>query len=291
MDLLRSLIFVPGNRPSMLEKARQFDADVLVADLEDSVPPGEKQRARETVAEVAPTMAGRGQKIMVRVNSLDTGLAQGDLVATIGPHLYGFSVGKIETPWDIQEFDRIIAALETQAGVPSGSLVLVPWIENAKAVMTAREIATASARVVAVAFGAEDYADDMDIQRTDSGEEVSFARALVPVAAKAAGVLALDSPYVGFRDEAGLKVETELNVKLGYKGKFAIHPAQLDIINASFAPRGEDVEYARRVMEAWDMAVAQGRGSTSLDGRMIDVPVVKRARSLLDQVEAMDRGK
>lgn len=157
--------------------------------------------------------------------------------------------------------------------------------------MTAREIATASARVVAVAFGAEDYADDMDIQRTDSGEEVSFAWALVPVAAKAAGVLALDSPYVGFRDEAGLKVETELNVKLGYKGKFAIHPAQLDIINASFAPRGEDVEYARRVMEAWDMAVAQGRGSTSLDGRMIDVPVVKRARSLLDQVEAMDRGK
>ena len=291
MDLLRSLMFVPGNRPSMLEKARQFDADVLVADLEDSVPAGEKQRARETVSEVAPTMAGRGQKIMVRVNSLDTGLAQVDLAATIGPHLYGFSVGKIDTPWDIQEFDRIIAALETQAGVPSGSLVLVPWIENAKAVMTAREIATASARVVAVAFGAEDYADDMDIQRTDSGEEVAFARALVPVAAKAAGVLALDSPYVGFRDEAGLKVETELNVKLGYKGKFAIHPAQLDIINASFAPRGEDVEYARRVMEAWDMAVAQGRGSTSLDGRMIDVPVVKRARSLLDQVEAMDRGK
>ena len=291
MDLLRSLIFVPGNRPGMLEKARQFDADVLVADLEDSVPPAEKQRARETVSEVAPTMAGRGQKIMVRVNSLDTGLTLEDMAATIGPHLYGFSVGKTETPWDIREYDRIVSALETQVGVPSGSLVLIPWIENAKAVMTAREIATASARVVAVAFGAEDYADNMDVQRTDSGEEVAFARALVPVAAKAAGVLALDSPYVGFRDQAGLKVETELNVKLGYKGKFAIHPAQLDIINASFAPRGEDVEYARRVMEAWDMAVAQGRGSTSLDGRMIDVPVVKRARSLLDQVEAMDRGK
>ena len=291
MEILRSLIFVPGNRRDMLEKARDFDADAIVADLEDSVPPAEKENARGVVRDMAPTLSGRGQKVLVRLNSLDTGLTHDELAALIGPHLYGISIGKVESTWDIKECDRIASALEKGAGLDPGHLKIVPWIENSRAVMRVYDIAIASPRVVGLAFGAEDYTDDMDIQRTDEGDEVYFPRATVALAARAAGVAALDSPFVRFRDQDGLKREIEVALKLGFKGKFAIHPAQLDTINTMFSPRPEDVEYARRVMEAWDQAEAEGRGSTSLDGRMIDVPVVKRARSLLAMADAIAERK
>ena len=287
MELLRSLVFVPGNRRDMLAKARDFEADVIIADLEDSVPPEEKLNARKVVAEIAPNLSGRGQRIMVRLNSLDTGLTKDELAALIGPHLYGISVGKFESTWDMRECDRIMSAAEVAAGLEPGSLKLIPWIENAKAVMRAYELASASPRVVGVAFGAEDYTDDMGITRTDVGDEVYFPRARVAMAAKAAEVLALDGPFVRFRDQERLKADTEVALKLGFKGKFAIHPAQIETINAMFSPRPEEVDYARRVVEAWNDAEAQGRGSTSLDGKMIDVPIVKRARNLLAQAEAM----
>ena len=289
MELLRSLVFVPGNRRDMLVKARDFEADVIIADLEDSVPPEEKLNAREVVAENVSTLSGKGQRIMVRLNSLDTGRTRDELAAVIGPHLYGISVGKFESTWDIRECDRIMSAAEVSAGLEPGILKLIPWIENAKAVMRAYELASASPRIVGVAFGAEDYTDDMGITRTDLGDEVYFPRAMVAMAAKAAGVPALDGPFVRFRDEEGLKADTEVALKLGFKGRFAIHPAQIETINAMFSPRPGDVEYARRVLEVWNEAEAQGRGSTSLDGKMIDVPVVKRARSLLAQAEAMAR--
>jgi citrate lyase subunit beta/citryl-CoA lyase len=279
VELLRSLIFVPGNRRDMLQKARSFNADVIVADLEDSVPPSEKLNAREIVREMAPTLSGRGQKVMVRVNSLDTGLTRDDLSAVVGPGLYGVSVGKGESPWDVTEWDRIVSVAEGQVGLQRGRLKLIPWIENSRSVMRVNEMVAASARVVAVAFGAEDYTDDMGIRRTDEGSEVYFPRALVAVAARAAGVVALDSPYVRFRDPDGLKRDAELARSLGFKGKFAIHP--------TFTPSPPDVDYARRVVEAWELAEAAGRGSTSLDGNMIDVPVVKRARALLAMAEAI----
>lgn len=281
MELLRSLIFVPGNRPDMLEKARAFEADVIVADLEDSVPELEKERARDTVAEVVPTLSGRGQKVVVRLNSLDTGLTSGELRAVIGPHLYGISVGKVESAWEMQEYARLASIAEENAGLEPGRLRLLPWIENSKAVMRVADIGAASGRIVGMAFGAEDYTDDMGIQRTDTGDEIYVPRSLVAIASRATGVSALDSPFVGFRDPAGLKRDIEEALKLGYNGKFAIHPGQLDMINTMFSPKSEDLEYARRVVQAWNEAESNGRGSTSLDGRMIDVPVVKRARNLL----------
>ena len=174
MEILRSLVFVPGNRRDMLEKARDFDADAIVADLEDSVPPAEKENARGVVRDMAPTLSGRGQKVLVRLNSLDTGLTHDELAALIGPHLYGISIGKVESTWDIKECDRIASALEKGAGLEPGHLKIVPWIENSRAVMRVYDIAIASPRVVGLAFGAEDYTDDMDIQRTDEGMRCTF---------------------------------------------------------------------------------------------------------------------
>jgi citrate lyase subunit beta/citryl-CoA lyase len=288
LQLLRSLIFVPGNRPNMLERARSFSADIIMVDLEDSVPPGEKVAAREVAREWAPRLAGAGRRVMVRVNSLDTGLTQDELAAVIGPDIAGISIGKAETVWDLQEIDRIIGPLESAAGLPPGQIRVIPWIENARAVLSAYEIATASTRIEAIAFGGEDYTDDMGVQRTDTSEEIYFARATVAVAARAARVGSLDTPFVGFRDPDGFRRDIEISRRLGYTGRFAIHPSQIDIINEMFGPSAEEVAYARQVVEAWDEAEAQGRGSLSIDGRMIDVPVVKRAQSLLAVAAAIE---
>ena len=289
MELLRSLIFVPGNRANMLERARDFNADIIMYDLEDSVPSAEKVNARDMARQWVPDLRIAGRRVMVRCNGLDTGLTRDELAAVIGPDLYGVSVGKTESSWDIQEIDRIIGPYEAAAGLEPGTIKLVPWIESAKAVMNAQQMAGASSRIIAIAFGAEDYTVDMGLQRTDSGEEVYVPRATAAIAARAAGVASLDSPYVAFRNPEGLKEDCSTARQLGYNGKFAIHPAQIDTINETFSPNPEDVAYARRVMEAWNQAEAAGRGSLDLDGKMVDVPVVKRAQNLLALVEAINQ--
>ena len=289
MDLLRSLIFVPGNRANMLERAVDFKADVIMVDLEDSVPPAEKVAAREVVREWVPKLAREGRRVMVRLNSLDTGLTQDEIAAIAGPNLAGVSIGKAETVFDIQDVHQIIGRLESSAGLPTGQIKMIPWIENARAVLTAYQLATASPRIEAIAFGAEDYTDDMGVQRTDTSEEIYFARATVAVAARAARVGSLDTPFVGFRDSEGFRQDIGISRSLGYTGRFAIHPSQIDIINEMFGPSAEEVAYAKRVVEAWDDAEAQGRGSLSLDGRMIDVPVVKRAQNLLALAEQIQQ--
>ncbi len=273
----------------MLERARTFSADIIMVDLEDSVPPSEKLAARDLAHDWVPTLANEGQKVMVRVNSLDTGLTRDELTSVVGPGLSGISLGKVDSPWDIHEAERILAPLESRAGLEPGSIGIIPWIENAQAVVNLHQIASSSPRILALAFGAEDYTNDLGVQRTDMGEEVYFPRAAVAVAARAAKVASLDSPFVAFRDPEGLKKDAGRARQLGYTGKFAIHPSQLDIINETFSPLAEDVEYAHQVVEAWNQAESAGRGSLDLNGRMVDVPVVKRAQNLLALAESISR--
>ena len=289
MELLRSLVFVPGNRANMLERALGFGADIVMVDLEDSVPPGEKAAACELAVEWVPRLAAAGRRVMVRVNSLDTGLAADELAAVVGPDLAGISIGKGNTSWDLEQVDRLLTPLEAGAGMAAGSIKVVPWIETAMAIVHVYEMAQASQRIVGIAFGAEDYTNDMGVIRNDFGEECYYARSAVAVAARAAGVGALDGPFVGFRDPDGLRQDAGTARQMGYTGKFAIHPAQIDIINETFSPNPDDVAYARRVVAAWDEAEAAGRGSLSIDGRMVDVPVVKRAQNLLALVAEIER--
>ena len=284
MSPIRSIIFVPGNRANMLERARAFDADIIMVDLEDSVPPGEKIAARELARQWIPILHSAGRRVMARVNSLDTGLTRAELAAVVSPALYGVSIGKVESARDVRTLDGLLSALEPPALC---SVRIIPWIETARAVWDARDIARASPRVAAIAFGAEDFTNDLGIERSDAGDEVAAPRAWVPIAARAAAVAALDSPFVRFRDPAALRDDARRARQMGYTGKFAIHPAQLEIINETFSPSAAEIEYARRVVAAWDAAEAAGRGSLALDGRMVDVPVVKRAQNLLALAETI----
>ena len=289
MELFRSLLFVPGNRSDMLEKASTADADILVPDMEDSVPDNEKLNARNLISEKLSTLSGKKQSIIPRVNALDTGLTFDDIRAVVSNNTYGISVGKIESNWDINEVSKILSQIETEKSLEPGSIKIIAWIESASAIMNVNSIATASKRMLGIAFGAEDFTNDMGIQRSESGVEVLYPRSVVAIAAKAAGITAIDTPYVNFRDNDGLEEEIKNVLPLGFKAKFAIHPGQLQSINKLFSPSEEAVEYAKKVIEVFEEAERNGSGATSLDGKMIDVPVVKRARNLLELANKMSQ--
>jgi citrate lyase subunit beta/citryl-CoA lyase len=289
---LRSLLFVPGNKENMLEKAAGLRPDVFIPDMEDSVPDAEKDNARKTIQSFLPRLAQTGVPIMPRVNSLDSGWLESDLAAVVGPDILGLSIGKINGPQDIETASDLLAELERTVELTVGSMKLIPWLESARAIVKCYDICASNPRIIGVAFGAEDFTHDMGIERLEDESEVAYARNVLCVAARAAHVTALDTPYFRFKDEAGLKANCVAAKQRGFKGKFAIHPAQIDAINETFSPSQEAIEHARRIVSAFEEAVAAGRGSTSLDGKVIDVPVVKRARAVLELAgtEAKNRG-
>src|SRR5690606_29155263 len=224
------------NKASMLEKARGLTPDAFVPDMEDSVPAAEKLNARQVIRAHLPELAGKGPLVLPRVNALDTEWVKDDLAAVVGPHIDGVCIGKVQTADDIAALDRIIADLERSAGLAIGHVKLIPWIESAKAIMHCYEICRASPRLLGVAFGAEDFTHDMAIPRLDDETQLAYPRTVVCIAARAAGILAFDTPYFKFRDEAGLRENARAAKHRGFKGKFAIHPAQIEPINESFSP-------------------------------------------------------
>ena len=291
---LRCPLFIPGNRRDMLWKAGRYSPTAYMPDLEDSVPSANKVEARKVTAAALPSMFELGKPVVPRVNSLSTGLTEDDLEAVVGPYIVGISIGKVKTDNDIAVVDGMLSELEVDRGIEAGSIGILPWLETASAIVNAYAICNASERVKWVAFGAEDFSADMGISRAvdledpsvknieDYGEaSLLYARSAVAVAARAADVEALDTPYVKFRDPDGLRSEADLARRLGYRGKFAIHPAQIEVIDGVFSPTDQELERAKRVLNAARSAELDGHGSASLDGEMIDAPVVARARNVL----------
>lgn len=282
MPLLRTLMFVPGIRPNMIERAAGLFPDALVLDLEDSVPLAEKERARGIVRDAIPTLVRPGRLTTARVNGFHTGMTEQDLAAIVQPGLDAVNLPKPTGPEDIRRADAILTFLERQQGMEVGMVKIIRFIESAIALVRVYGIAAASPRVLGLNFGAEDFTLDMGINRTVAGEELEHARAHVAIAARAANVLAFDSPYMAHTDVEGLVREAQRSKQQGYKGKYLIHSAQIDPVNQVFRPSEEEITYARRVVESFEGAAAQGHGAVSLDGQVIDVPVYDRARNLLE---------
>ena len=287
-------LFIPGNRPEMLAKASRYDASAFVPDFEDSVPTAAKDDAVDATAHATPELVATGKPIIPRVNGLATGRTPDELESVVGTGIVGISIGKVSSAEDVRQVSAMIDTIEKTKGVKRGATLILPWIETAAAVVNAYDICSANPRVGWVAFGAEDYAADMGIMRevdADSPQHVRsdeygessllYARSAVAVAARAAGVEALDTPYVKFRDSDGLMAEAGLARRLGYTGKFAIHPAQIGTIRSVWMPSDAEIARAQHVIDAASSASAEGRGAISLDGEMIDAPVVARARNIL----------
>lgn len=283
MKPLRTLLFVPGNRPKMLEKARTLPADAVILDLEDAVPLAEKPTARSMVREALQAGA-YAPEIGVRINALSTGLGELDLKETFGPQVRAICLPKAENPDDVERLASLVAALEAERGVPSDAVGLLLLVETALGVLNAYELARTSARVRALCLGGEDLARDLGAIRTRQGTELAYARSHVVLAARAAGVLAIDTVYTDYRDQDGLLAEARLACQMGYSGKLLIHPGQIDTVQRAFTPSETEVAYARRVVEGFEAALARGEGVLTVDGEMVDAPVVARARQVLANV-------
>lgn len=287
MLILRTLLFVPGNQERRLEKVRSIPADAFILDLEDSVPPSEKDSARQMVAASIDGLASSGQEVFVRINALSTPYAIPDIRMVITRGLRGICLPKSESTDHIHKADTLISDAEREAGLEMGSIGLLALIETPKGIINACGIAGASSRILGVNFGAEDYALEMGINRTKEGAEIHYPRMVISLACHAANVLAIDSVYTDLRDEEGLIKETRLAGQMGFQGKLVIHPDQISPVNQVFTPSEEETTYARRIVEAFEVAVSQGQASISLDGKMIDTPVAERARKLLTLAEAI----
>lgn len=286
MTVLRSMLFAPGNHPRRVEKCLQLDADAVILDLEDAVAVSEKVATREVV--VAALQRDRRPLGYVRVNGLRTRWCYGDLVAVVGAGVDGIMVPMIESATELQTVDWVIAALEQERGLPVGGIDLLPIVETAKGYAALREIVRSGTRARRVAFGAGDFTLDLGLTWTQAETELLPYRTAFVVESRAAGLEApLDTVWIDLPDEAGFVRSVRTARELGFQGKSAIHPDQVPVINAAFRPGADEVAYARKVVEAFEQAEAQGLAAIRVEGRFVDYPIVDKARRLLAREAAI----
>ncbi len=285
MKLRRSMMFVPGNNPGMIKDAGIYGADSIMFDLEDSVAYTEKDTARFLVYNALTTLDYGDTEIVVRINDLSTGIGIQDLEAIVRAQPDVIRLPKTETAQDVIDCEKEIERIEKEAGIPVGKTGMMAAIESAEGVLNALSIAKSSKRLIGIALGAEDYVTDLKTTRSD-GTELFFARGMILNAARAAGIDALDTVFSDVNNEEGFIAEATLIKKMGFSGKSIINPRQIEPLHKVFMPAEKDLIKARAIMEAIEEANARGSGVASLNGKMIDKPVVTRAQYLLELAEA-----
>jgi citrate lyase subunit beta/citryl-CoA lyase len=286
---MRSILTVPVIVDRFVQKAPSSGADVICLDVEDSVPPAEKKRARTLAAEAIAALSGTPGALFVRVNGPATGLLEDDLTGVVRAGLDGIVVSMTDSADVVLQVDEQLSGLERKHSIPPGSIVIVPLVETARGVVKCLNICEASSRVTAAIFGAEDYATDMGIARTAEGGEITWARNQVAVHCRAAGVVPIDTPDPDYTDEAHLEREMSSARSLGYRGKLCIHPTQVAMANRIFAPTPEEVEEAKTVVDLFEReGLAKGLAAIPADGRMIDTPIYWRAKNLLEWAKSTE---
>jgi citrate lyase subunit beta/citryl-CoA lyase len=267
--------------PSMLQNVPLFQCDSVILDLEDAVNHAEKDAARNLVRRFLSSWKERNKEVLVRINPLYTKWGRDDLKAILPEMPDAIRFPMCETPELALELDDELSRYERENGLEAGHFGILPSIETVKSVLNAYAIANSTKRIFGLAFGAEDYTASMGIARTSSGEDLVHPRMMVVMAAKAAGLQAIDSIFPDVNDMDALKKETEFVKRIGYTGKCLVNPRQIDVIHEVFAPRREEIDYAREVVEAIRQAQKMGTGVISLKGKMIDAPIVMRAMNTL----------
>ncbi len=285
----RSYLFAPGNHPRKVDKVFSAGADVVILDLEDAVPTAEKETTRAAVVEAM--RRPRTTLGYVRVNGVGTRWCMGDLEAVVGPWLDGIVVPKVESPEQLRLISEKIGEAERRCGLPGGTIDLMPIIETALGVESAREIAAAGPRVRRLAFGGGDYTTDLDIIWTPEEHELAYARAKLTHASRIAGIEPpVDTVVVQVKDIGRFRMSAANGRRAGFAGKLCIHPDQVAPCNEAFAPTEAEVERARRIVAAFVDAEAGGSASIRVEGEFVDYPIVERARRVLALAERIARG-
>lgn len=286
LPVWRSLMYVPVNVDKYVDKAHTRGADVIQLDLEDSVPPAEKANARKLVEKAAAKVRRGGADVVVRINQ-PLALAVRDLEHSICPDVDGIACTKIDSASHVRLLDDLVTELEEKRGMAAGHTQFITMIETADAFFRIHEIVRASSRIVACNIGGEDFALDCNMQPT--GETLFYPKQHMIIAANAAGIVPLGfvDSVAGFGDWDRFRKMVRRSRDFGFMGAGCIHPGQVAIVNEEYTPTAEEVEYARKVIQLDKEAAATGRGSFSLDGKMIDIPIIVRAEKLLKRYEAI----
>jgi len=282
MAIMRSVFYVPGNNEKMVSKAPSIPADIITLDLEDSVPPAEKPKAREVTRENLKYAAKGGAEVYVRINNWETLLTNDDLEAVVHEGINGICLAKCGEPNHVIRLDWKLEELERRRGIPVGIVKVQLLIETAKGVIHAYQSAVASSRVNSLIFGAVDYTKDMRVKLTTEGQEFFYARAHTAVAARAAGCVAIDCPFVAFKDVEAFERDTKFGRTLGYEGRMLIHPNQIEPSHRIYTPAPDDVDWAKGVVEMFEKeAIPKGMAAVAYQGKMVDTPVYENAKTIL----------
>ncbi|MGE5705586.1 MAG: HpcH/HpaI aldolase/citrate lyase family protein [Nitrososphaerales archaeon] len=297
--VFRSLLFIPGNNKKFLDKSKTLSPDIICYDLEDSVPLNEKENARQMIMNATaldknqdnsvekPQMLGKlantSSQVFVRINSFESGIYDQDLRSTLNSGIDGIVIPKVNSVFELQQIINLIKSLEKERNLEE--IKLIPSIESSLGVVNSYSIASFDSRVVALVFGVFDYLYDMKLDYSErDGLEYSYARAKIPVDARAAGISALDSIWQKIDDIDGLKQDAMIAKRLGYSGKTIIHPTHIDSVNEVFFPSQNEIDWANKVMSIVKQFEEQGdkRGALKVDGRMVDAVHFKHAKLILD---------
>ncbi|MDV7745392.1 citrate (pro-3S)-lyase subunit beta [Enterococcus mundtii] len=283
--LRRTMMFVPGANAAMLRDAPLYGADSLMFDLEDAVSLKEKDSARLLVHMALKTFDYSKVETVVRINALTAGGDQ-DIEAMVLAGIDVIRLPKTETAQDIIEVDQVITSVEETYQIPMGTTKMMAAIESAEGVLNAREIAKASKRLVGIALGAEDYVTNMKTQRYPDGQELSFARNMILHSARAAGIAAIDTVYSDVENLEGFQTEVRLIKQLGFDGKSVINPRQIPLVHAIYEPTEKEIQAAKEVIWGIQEAEAKGSGVISVNGKMVDKPIVERAERVIALAKA-----
>ena len=290
MRARRALLYTPGDDLRKITKAAALDVDCLCMDIEDGVAINHKAEARQTIVTALQTLDFGRTERLVRINAAGSGFEVADLEAVFSAGAQvcpdGVVLPKAETAEQVQWVSAQITAAEERFGWPAGEIALIIQIETALGLVNIRQVLTADPRLKAVIFGAEDLAASMGVKRTPGGWEVFYARSAVVAHAAAFDLQAIDMVNVDFHDLAGLEAEALQGAQMGYEGKQIIHPNQIEPVQRAFTPAEDEVVHARRVVEAYQLHQQAGRGAFALDGKMVDLPIVKAAARVLARAAA-----
>jgi citrate lyase subunit beta/citryl-CoA lyase len=288
LPIWRSMMFVPVNVDKFVASAHTRGADVIILDLEDSILPKDKAHARTLVAAAAPIVARSGAEVVVRINR-PWRLCLRDLEAVVSREICALMLPKAESADHVRMVAEVLDELEAERGLPQEHTRLVPMIESAAAFFHAREIAASHARVVALTLGAEDFA--LSVGMVPEAEGLFYPKQQIVIAARAAGVLPLG--FIGtvadYKDLDAFRATARRSRRLGFMGASVIHPSQIAILNEEFRPSPAEVEQARKVVSAFEAAAGGNQGAIEVDGKMVDIPVVERARGTLARHDAIEQ--
>ena len=286
MHSRRALLYMPGDDRRKIEKATTLSVDCICMDMEDGVAITRKAEARAVIAQAVKDLDfGRSERC-VRINGIGSGLERYDLAAAMATNPDSVVVPKVETPEQVKWVSEHMETYELASNRSLGRSRLLIGVETAKGILNLREIASADKRLEAIIFGAEDYAASIGATRTKEALEVLYARSAVVTACAANDLQAIDMVYIDFRDLEGLRVEAEQGAGLGFSGKQIIHPDQVAVVQEAFTPSAEAIAYAQRVVETFEDSQREDKGAYALDGKMIDMPLLKNAQKVLERARA-----